>query len=77
MTEMTTDDVDIYRWAGMQSKSWAQVAAADGGQPKPNRHFTAKEKVLMRLYELKKAKVMREGKPTTAVTLPPPQTGGF
>ena len=78
MAAMNTEDVDIYRWAGMQSKSWAEVVANDGQPPKPNRMFTAKEKVLMRIFELKKAKAMREGRPSTEVSPPhSPETGGF
>ena len=72
MSTMNTEDVDIFRWAGMQSKSWAEVVANDGQPPKPNHMFTAKEKVLMRIFELKRAKAMREGKPSTEVTPPPP-----
>ena len=74
--EMKAEDVNIYWWAGMQCKSWAQIVSgeeSEGGASSSQRTprlFTAKEKVLKKLYDLKFNRAKKEG--TEDRIAPPP-----
>ena len=74
--EMKAEDVNIYWWAGMQCKSWAQIVSSEeagegaNSTPKPPRLFTAKEKVLKKLYDLKMNRAKKDG--TEDRIAPPP-----
>ena len=77
--DMTSDDVNIYWWAGMQKKSFAQVVAGTQGpgegegNPKTNpRLFESRQRILDRIFALKQDEAEKKGAGRSSVPAPPP-----
>ena len=77
--EMNSEDVNIYWWAGMQKRSFAQVVSGtqspgEGeGNPKTNpRLFESRQRILDRIHSLKQDEAEKKGAGRSSVPTPPP-----
>ena len=77
--EMNSEDVNIYWWAGMQKRSFAQVVSGtqspgEGeGNPKTNpRLFESRQRILDRIHSLRQDEAEKKGAGRSSVPTPPP-----
>ena len=77
--EMSTDDVNIYWWAGMQKRSFADVVSGiqepgEGGNlPKSNpRLYESRKRIMDRILSLKQDEAEKKGVGRSSVPIPPP-----